>query len=70
MIPWIRRGHGNATHGDGVRVWQARGRGGGRLRSCGAIIALALLWASSAHATEPRVLLMRGWFGVFSTGTR
>ena len=34
----------------------------------GAVIALALLWCGSALAAEPRVLLLRGWFGVFSTG--
>lgn len=30
--------------------------------------AIALLCCSSAFAGEPRVLLLRGWFGVFSTG--
>ena len=29
---------------------------------------LALLWCNGALAAEPRVLLLRGWFGVFSTG--
>lgn len=33
-----------------------------------AAIALACSWSSPAGATEPRVLLLRGWFGVFSTG--
>lgn len=33
-----------------------------------AAIALACAWSSPASATEPRVLLLRGWFGVFSTG--
>ena len=31
-------------------------------------IAAACLWSNPASATEPRVLLLRGWFGVFSTG--
>jgi hypothetical protein len=31
-------------------------------------MAIALLWSSCALADEPRVLLLRGWFGVFSTG--
>jgi hypothetical protein len=31
-------------------------------------ISLALLWTTSLAAAEPRVLLMRGWFNVFSTG--
>jgi hypothetical protein len=32
-----------------------------------AVVAIALLWCSCAHA-ETRVYLLRGWFGVFSTG--
>jgi pimeloyl-ACP methyl ester carboxylesterase len=31
-------------------------------------MAIALLWCNHALAAEPRVLLLRGWFGVFSTG--
>jgi hypothetical protein len=31
-------------------------------------MALALLWSNGAFAAEPRVLLLRGWFGLFSTG--
>jgi hypothetical protein len=31
-------------------------------------MAVALLWCNCALAAEPRVLLLRGWFGVFSTG--
>jgi hypothetical protein len=31
-------------------------------------MAIALLWCNCAAAAEPRVLLLRGWFGVFSTG--
>ena len=34
----------------------------------GATTALALLWCGSAFAAEPTVVLLRGWFGVFSTG--
>jgi hypothetical protein len=33
-----------------------------------AVMAVALLWCDCARAAEPRVLLLRGWFGVFSTG--
>jgi hypothetical protein len=44
----------------------------GRLRIAArwaaAAIAISLLWSSTALAGEPRVLLLRGWFGVFSTG--
>jgi hypothetical protein len=32
------------------------------------VVYLALAWTTCALATEPRVLLMRGWFNVFSTG--
>ncbi len=32
-----------------------------------ALVALALLWGNGAHA-ETQVYLLRGWFGVFSTG--
>jgi hypothetical protein len=50
------------------------GRGRSRFRAgAGAILAgflagFALIWCTFAHAAEPRVLLLRGWFGVFSTG--
>ena len=33
-----------------------------------ATMALALLWCGSAFAAQPKVVLLRGWFGVFSTG--
>jgi pimeloyl-ACP methyl ester carboxylesterase len=33
-----------------------------------AAIVLACVWSNPASATEPRVILLRGWFGVFSTG--
>ena len=29
---------------------------------------VALLWCTNAHASETRAYLLRGWFGVFSTG--
>jgi hypothetical protein len=32
------------------------------------LISVALLWTERAFAAGPRVLLMRGWFNVFSTG--
>ena len=31
-------------------------------------VAIALLWCNCAFAVETEVLLLRGWFGVFSTG--
>ena len=34
----------------------------------GVAIATALLWCGAAAAAEPKVMLFRGWFGVFSTG--
>lgn len=33
-----------------------------------AIAVMALIWCSGAQAAETRVYLLRGWFGVFSTG--
>jgi len=33
-----------------------------------AIVSLAVSWCGAAWAAEPRVVLVRGWFGVFSTG--
>ncbi len=32
------------------------------------VVAVAMLWSAAASAAEPKVLLFRGWFGVFSTG--
>jgi hypothetical protein len=32
------------------------------------VTAIALLWCNTALAADARVLLLRGWFGVFSTG--
>ena len=32
------------------------------------LVLVALIWCNCAQAAEPRVLLLRGWFGVFSTG--
>jgi hypothetical protein len=31
-------------------------------------MAAVLMWSAAASAAEPKVLLLRGWFGVFSTG--
>jgi hypothetical protein len=43
-----------------------------RLKACtrwaAAITTVASLWCSNAHAAETRAYLLRGWFGVFSTG--
>lgn len=33
-----------------------------------AAAAMAMLWSGAVQAAEARVLLLRGWFGVFSTG--
>jgi pimeloyl-ACP methyl ester carboxylesterase len=62
------------TKGPG-RLWAVRGRDArnqfgskGGAWWVGAVTAVALLWCDHALAAEPRVLLLRGWFGVFSTG--
>src|SRR5262249_61944415 len=39
-----------------------------RVGACLAAAAIFILWPAFALATGPRVLLLRGWFGVFSTG--
>jgi hypothetical protein len=66
MIARTRRGH----RGPPAALPAHEDRDASRLRlaaSCLAV-ALALLWCNCALAAEPRVLLLRGWFGVFSTG--
>jgi hypothetical protein len=37
-------------------------------RLVGAIVAMVLLWCDGALAAGPHVILLRGWFGVFSSG--
>src|SRR3982074_2423568 len=32
------------------------------------LVAASMLWLQCAGAAEPHVVLLRGWFGVFSTG--
>jgi len=49
------------------------GRGGrrafvGAAVACLAILAMAAVWPAAASTATPRVFLLRGWFGVFSTG--
>jgi hypothetical protein len=39
-----------------------------RAGACLAVVAISILWAAFALAAGPRVILLRGWFGVFSTG--
>lgn len=39
-----------------------------RVRWAGAILGVGLLWCEGAFAAEPRAILLRGLFGVFSTG--
>jgi hypothetical protein len=36
--------------------------------ACLAVLAIFMLWSTYALAAGPRVILLRGWFGVFSTG--
>ena len=66
MIAWTRRRHRGQLaavraqkHCDALRL---------RLGASCLAVAIALLWCNGALAAEPRVLLLRGWFGVFSTG--
>jgi hypothetical protein len=39
-----------------------------RAGACLAAVAIFILWSTYALAAGPRVILLRGWFGVFSTG--
>jgi hypothetical protein len=39
-----------------------------RAGACLAVVAIFILWPALALAGGPRVILLRGWFGVFSTG--
>ena len=39
-----------------------------RAGACLAVVAIFILWSEFALAAGPRVILLRGWFGVFSTG--
>src|SRR6516165_7557293 len=66
MIAWTRRGHRGPLaavrgheHRDALRL---------RLGASCLAVAIDLLWCNCALAAEPRVLLLRGSFGVFSTG--
>jgi hypothetical protein len=70
MTIWDGRGRGNTGMGAAGSVWHLRRRIGlgERVRRVCVFAAMALSWCSCAYAAEPRVLLMRGWFGVFSTG--
>src|SRR5260370_21893895 len=66
MIPRIRRGHRGPLAA--VRAHEDRDAPRLRLRASCLAVAITLLWCNCALAAEPRVLLLRGWFGVFSTG--
>jgi hypothetical protein len=66
MIARTRRGHRGPPAA--LPAHEDRDASRSRLAAGGLAVALALLWCNSALAAEPRVLLLRGWFGVFSTG--
>src|SRR5205823_2190620 len=66
MIARIRRGHRGPLAA--VRAHEDRDSSRLRLGASCLAVAIALLWCNCALAAEPRVLLLRGWFGVFSTG--
>src|ERR1700737_4550835 len=60
---------GNIAKQAGVQVMRMRHPRGSKAGAMLGVlcIAIALLWCSAATA-ETRVYLLRGWFGVFSTG--
>jgi hypothetical protein len=59
-----------AQRGDKLDAERVHDWFGSRAGACwvAAIVATALLWGNCALAGEPKVILPRGWFGVFSTG--
>jgi hypothetical protein len=60
-----KHSHQAAAHAGKRRGWHIRQFCAGL---AGSLVALLVVWSSCANAAEPRVLLLRGWFGVFSTG--
>jgi hypothetical protein len=62
MIAWLGRKHRCAA--PRTRRSSGAGANAGRI---GGVVAILMLWCGCAFA-EPRVLFLRGWFGVFSTG--
>src|ERR1700694_737562 len=70
MIALAGRGDRSGRKLRAMRVRDARDQFRSRVgaRGVGAVMAIALLCCHCALAAEPRVLLLRGWFGVFSTG--
>jgi hypothetical protein len=60
-------GEGNhwAVHAHGERRSFAKRIGAHLL---GTVLAMVLLWCDTVLASGPHVVLLRGWFGVFSTG--
>jgi len=54
-----------AVHAHGERRSLAKSIGA---RLLGTVLAMVLLWCDSALAAGPHVVLLRGWFGVFSKG--
>jgi hypothetical protein len=41
---------------------------GGNVKWFSVVVVIALLWSSNGRAAETEVYLLRGWFGIFSTG--
>ncbi len=65
---------GRKDRGEGksraVRVGKERRSFATRIGAClvGTVVVLVLLWCDGALAAGPHVVLLRGWFGVFSKG--
>ena len=57
-----------AQRGDKLAAERVLDWFGSRAGVCWVAVATALLWGNCALAGEPKVILLRGWFGVFSTG--
>ena len=58
----------NGNFKDGTYTAEAVVKIGGYVSSCVGVIAVILVLYCSPARAETRVILLRGWFGVFSTG--
>jgi hypothetical protein len=62
-----RAARGDRETPDAARMQKRFGSKTG-MRWVGAAVVTSFIWCNCALAGEPKVILLRGWFGVFSTG--
>jgi len=68
MTAQIRQKDRGEANNRFVHTPKQRGAFATRAGACLAVVAIFILWSAFALAAGPRVILLRGWFGVFSTG--